>query len=124
MNLSLHATRAYAETAFPVSTGRSAEYRVIAQITSRLAQATRAANRDYPSFVRALNANRQMWTNFAIDLADTDNGLPAELRSRLFYLAEFTIEHTRKVLKKEAGVRTLIEINTAIMNGLSDKETS
>ncbi len=121
MNVSHHADQAYASATMPVATGRSAEYRVIAQITARLAKAAKAARKNYPEFVEALHANSQLWTNLATDIVDDQNGLPESLRARLFYLSEFTRLHTAKVLKKEAGIRPLIEINSAILNGLSDK---
>lgn len=124
MNVSLHANQAYTSAAMPVATGRSAEYKVIARITSRLAKTAKTAKKDYPSFVRALNDNSQLWTNFATDLADNDNGLPDDLRARLFYLAEFTRVHTGRVLRQEAGIRPLIEVNTAILNGLSNRGAS
>ena len=44
--------------------------------------------------------------------------LPDDLRARIFYLAEFTDQHTRKVLNGRDTAGPLIEINTAIMRGL------
>ena len=60
-----------------------------------------------------------MWTALAADVADKKNALPNTLRAQIFYLAEFTEQHTRQVQRKEADVSALIEINTAILRGLN-----
>ena len=52
------------------------------------------------------------------DVADAANGLPKELRAQIFYLAEFTNQHSTLVLRGEGDVDVLVEINTAIMRGL------
>jgi flagellar protein FlaF len=55
---------------------------------------------------------------FATQVADNENTLPKEVRARIVYLSEFTTEHSRKVLNRQASVDALIEVNTAIMRGL------
>jgi flagellar protein FlaF len=57
----------------------------------------------------------------AADVAEPDNGLPQELRARIFYLAEFTADHSRKVLRGGETVDALVDINTAMMRGLRQK---
>ncbi|MFC3118687.1 flagellar biosynthesis regulator FlaF [Jhaorihella thermophila] len=59
-----------------------------------------------------------MWNIFAADVASHANKLPAELKARLIYLAEFTQVHTRRVLAGEATVDALLDVNTAVMRGL------
>ena len=54
----------------------------------------------------------------ATQVADAKNALPQGLRAQIFYLAEFTLQHSRKALSGGASVRPLIEINTAVMRGL------
>lgn len=66
----------------------------------------------------AIHENRRLWTILASDVVDKENGLPAQLRAQIFYLAEFTESHSRKVLAKEATADALVEINTAVMRGL------
>ena len=116
MNASTLAQRAYAPTAAPIKSDRSVEYDVIARITYRLKAAIEGD--DFPALVQALHENRQLWRTFAVDVADPANALPKDLRARIFYLAEFTAEHTSKVIKKKASAVPLLEINTAIMRGL------
>jgi flagellar protein FlaF len=50
--------------------------------------------------------------------------LPRALRAQIFYLAEFTRQHTSKVLRGDAEVTPLIDINTAIMQGLAGHGTA
>ena len=51
-------------------------------------------------------------------VAEEGNGLPAKLRAQLFYLYEFTTQHSRAVRDRKASVDVLIDINTAVMRGL------
>jgi flagellar protein FlaF len=44
--------------------------------------------------------------------------LPSQLRAQLFWLAEFTETHSRKVLAGQATVAPLLEVNTAVLRGL------
>lgn len=121
MNAQALAHRAYAQSAAPTRTPRSAEYEVIARVTHRLkAAAQEAGKRLSPALAEALHDNRRMWTTLAADVAGDGNGLPAELRARLFYLAEYTRLHTSKVLAGQASVASLLEINTAILRGLRE----
>jgi flagellar protein FlaF len=98
------------------------EYDLLARITNRLTQAEAARNKDYPAFARALSDNHRLWSTLAADVAEPGNGLPAQLRAQLFYLYQFTAEHSRKVLDGTAGIGVLIDINTAVMRGLRGGE--
>ena len=51
-------------------------------------------------------------------MAGAENELPQDLRARIFYLAEFTQAHSRKVLSEGASVDALVEINASVMRGL------
>lgn len=117
------AQTAYAAAATPVRTQRGTEYAAFQTVTARLNQARRA---DAPMTERAavLHENRKLWTILASDLADSDNGLPQSLRAQLFYLAEFSILQSRKALSEAAALGALVEINTAVMRGLSGRETA
>lgn len=117
VNAQLMARTAYSGAASPTRTGRGAEYEVFARITRRLRQA-QAGEGDYATLVRALHDNRSLWTALAADVALATNGLPADLRARIFYLSQFTAHHTRRVLAGEASAEVLIDVNTAVMRGL------
>jgi flagellar protein FlaF len=75
-----------------------------------------------PALAAAVHDNRRLWTILAADVADPANPLPAALRARLVYLAEFTRVHSGKVLREGASPDPLIEINIAVMRGLSGAE--
>jgi len=62
--------------------------------------------------------NTQLWSTLASDVALPGNGLPAVLRARLFYLYEFTVQHSRQVMDDKASVEVLADINMAVMRGL------
>ncbi|WP_136635974.1 flagellar biosynthesis regulator FlaF [Pseudooceanicola onchidii] len=112
------AQRAYSEAAAPTRTPRGTEYDVMARVTHRLIAGARKGRKGFAELSRAIHDNRQLWTILAADVADTANPLPQDLRARIFYLAEFTQVHSRKVLRREATVAPLIEVNTAVMRGL------
>ncbi|MGH1453185.1 MAG: flagellar biosynthesis regulator FlaF [Paracoccaceae bacterium] len=121
MNSHLLAQQAYGNSAAPTRTTRATEYEAFARITHRLNKAARKGKLGFAELAESLHDNRKLWTLLAVDVADDDNQLPQELRARIFYLAEFTQTHTRKVLKREASVAPLIEINAAVMRGLRSR---
>ncbi|ARE40393.1 flagellar protein FlaF [Rhodovulum sp. P5] len=101
---------------------RATEYAAFARITARLKSAHEAGRDAFPALAAALTENRKLWRILAIDVADRDNALPPPLRAQIFYLYEFTDQHSAKVLKQQADAGPLIEINTAIMRGLRSAE--
>ena len=109
---------AYARRETPTRSLRSVEYDMIAQVTQRLRAAWMNRTSDFPGLVRALADNQQLWSTLAADVASPGNALPAALRARLFYLYEFTNQHTRAVMDDRASVDVLTDINTAVMRGL------
>lgn len=117
------AQTAYAASATPVRTERGTEYAAFQKVTARLNQARRDSA---PMAERAevLHDNRKLWTILASDLADGDNGLPQNLRAQLFYLAEFSLLQSRKALNHPEALGALVEINTAVMRGLSGQEVA
>ncbi len=112
------ARHAYAAGNGPVRSARSVELQILGDITARLRTASRSDS--FPGLVAAMHDNRRLWTRLAANVADNGNALPGPLRAQIFYLAEFTEQHSRRVLRDEADPAILIEINTAIMRGLGD----
>ena len=100
------------------------EYQVFSKITRQLASGNKKAPDYFPKLSEALHNNLRLWTILAVDVANDNNKLPQELRSKLFYLAEFTRQHTAKVHAGEADPKILIDINTMIMRGLRNTPTS
>lgn len=122
MNVLMQAQSAYsATTQNQIRSPRAIEYAALAQVTARLKKAGFEDLDNFPELAAALDENRNLWRVLAMDVADDGNGLPADLRARLFYLFEFTDQHTTKVLERSADIAPLVEINTAIMRGLSGR---
>ena len=115
---------AYAQPAAPTRTPRAAEYEVIARITQRLSTTSARRQDDYPAFVEALARNEQLWSTLAVDVAEAGNGLPQALRAQLFYLYQFTVEHSRKSRHGTGNPEVLVEINTAVLRGLRGEGVS
>ncbi len=118
MNALNMAKTAYAASKTPIRTTRSTEYEAFARITHHLNSAAAKGSAGFTQLAQAIYENRQLWTTLAADVADPDNALPKQLRAQVFYLAEFTALHSRKVLTGEESPDVLVEINTAIMRGL------
>ncbi len=118
MNALATATNAYGRAQMAARTPRGIEYEVIARTTQRLKAAAETRKADFPRFADALNENRQLWLTLGLDVAAEGNQLPRVLRAQLFYLFEFTDQHTRKVLAGEAEPDILIDINLSVMRGL------
>ncbi|AUC53580.1 flagellar biosynthesis regulator FlhF [Sagittula sp. P11] len=124
MNVQTQALRAYAQNARTTQTPRGTEYELIARVTHRIKAAAEAGPMAYPKLVEALSDNQRLWTTLAIDVADDGNALPQDLRARIFYLAEFVQQQTSKVLTRKGRITPLLEINAAILKGLSGRRTS
>ena len=116
--MSLQSPIVYALPDAPTRSLRSVEYDLLAQITRRLRSAWANRAEDFPSLVRAVTENQQLWSTLAADVALPGNTLPAALRARLFYLYQFTVHHSRSVLDNKGNVEVLADINTAVMRGL------
>ncbi len=117
MNAIERARSAYDPTNNVIRTQSSLELEAFARVTRKLRD-TRRDGSSFVDLVTALYENRMLWTVIAADVADSRNQLPRDLRARLFYLAEFTIAHSRKVTDKQATIDALIDVNTSIMQGL------
>lgn len=112
------ARSAYGQSRTTVRSTRHVEYDAFATVTSRITLASEAGKTAFGKLAEALHLNRRLWSILAADVAESANGLPESLRAQIFYLAEFTDHHTTKVLKSNASVAPLVEINTMIMRGL------
>lgn len=122
MNALQMARTAYSNTSAPIRTPRGTEYEAFAKITHRLRHTAKDKETSYSAYVKALYDNSRLWTLLASSVADKDNQLPKELRGQIFYLAEFTAQHTSSILSKKVDETALIDINTAIMRGLQREE--
>lgn len=118
------ALRGYADNAASTRNDRRTEYDVIARVTKDLRDKAMTAKTDFPGYAEALHRNQQLWTALMVDLSDDANPLPDDLKARLAYLADFTRHHTGKILRDNASVMPLLEINMAVMRGLKTEGPS
>lgn len=115
MSLQMQAQRAYARPDATLRNPRSVEYDLLAQCTTALKS---AGQEHFSSLAAAVDANLRLWTMLGADVSSPGNALPAPLRARLFYLYQFTADHSRNILSGDASVEVLVDINTAVMRGL------
>lgn len=118
MSNTRNAQAAYGAASAPVRTARGTEYAIFEKITARLARAARP-DAGMVELAGAIHDNRRLWTLLAGDVASQGNALPQNLRAQLFFLSEFTDQHSRAVLNGKATPAALIEINRAVMQGLA-----
>lgn len=118
MNAHILAKTAYASRQPALRTPRGIEAELFTRITSKLTQAA-SGDGSFAVLAAALNDNRRFWTALAADVAEDGNTLPRNLRAQIFYLAEFTAQHTSKVLAGTGDASVLIDINTAMLRGLN-----
>lgn len=97
---------------------RAIEYDAFARVTRRLSATWGNRKTDFPALAKAVNDNLSLWRILAMDVADVANPLPQSLRAQLFYLYEFTDMHSSRVLRDEASVEVLVDVNMAVMRGL------
>ncbi|WP_147111900.1 flagellar biosynthesis regulator FlaF [Tateyamaria sp. syn59] len=112
------ALKGYAEHATSTKSGRRSEYEVVAKVTKQLRDSAVEAKTNFAAFANALHMNQRLWTALVVDVADEANPLPDELKARIMYLADFTRHHTKRVLRENASVLPLLEINMAVLRGL------
>ena len=117
MTSSYLAQSAYNPVQSAVKTARGTEHAAFERVTAQLSRAN-SPRASVAQRAAALHDNRQLWTLMAANVADAENALPQNLRAQIFYLAEFTLHHSRKALSGGASVTPLIDINTAVMRGL------
>lgn len=120
MNAIELARRAYAADSFHLKTERGVEAQIIGRVTARLKFTEKQKDKNFAAFAMAIHENRKLWHALALDVAHAENALPDDVRARIFYLSEFTELQSKKALKGETTVQSLIEINTAMMRGLND----
>ena len=109
------ARQAYAPMRPAIRTDRAVEAQLLTDITARLDRNAK----DFPKVVAAVHDNRKFWATLAGDVSIADNELPASLRAKIFYLAEFTHQHSDRFLEGQATLDPLIAINTAVIRGLN-----
>lgn len=96
---------------------RAVEYRVFAQITSRIENAFEA--NDKVGIIKALADNLLLWNALATDVMVETNELPENLRAQIIYLAKYMHHHTKLIRNEEGDATAIIDINKMMMEGLN-----
>lgn len=105
------AARARAETP------RSAELRLLGEITGEMMEAEERGLKG-ALLMPPLHRNRQMWNAFSNDCNDPNNGLPRDLRAQIVSIGLWVDRFTSDVIAGRERIRELIEVNRTIMEGL------
>ena len=111
--------RAYQQVAQRAESPRDAEYRLFGDVTRALLDLKSKPRDDVRGWMDALHWNRRLWSALADDCAQTSNALPEATRGQIISLSLFVHRHTSAVMRGEADLDTLIDINRTMMQGLS-----
>ncbi|MEM1379041.1 MAG: flagellar biosynthesis regulator FlaF [Pseudomonadota bacterium] len=114
----------YAAVQKATVSGRDMERELLERITSKL----KSARIDDPSGTaklhEALRLNRKIWLTFASDLASDKNPLPDEIKASIISIAAFVERNTFAATKSQTVIDCFVDINNAIMVGLTSPQES
>lgn len=113
--------QAYQKASQRVEQPRDLEFRLFAQVTRALIEASAADPNDLKTRIDALDWNRRVWSALATDCSSPTNTLPEATRASIISLSLFVNRHTSAVMRREDDFDTLIEINKIIMQGLNGR---
>ncbi|HZH27273.1 MAG TPA: flagellar biosynthesis regulator FlaF [Azospirillaceae bacterium] len=108
--------RTQAAVAREVST-RSVERDVLLRVTRALEAAKESGNRI--DLVRAATQNQTLWMVFITDVMNESNQLPKELRRQIAAVGMAAVREMTDNLNGNLDVDFLIDVNRAIIDGLS-----
>jgi len=111
--------RAYQQIAQRAESARDTEYRLFAEVTRDMLALKSRPREDVGGWMRVLHRNRRMWAALADDCSHPNNALPSTTRASIISLSLFVHRHTSEVMRQEADLDTLIDLNRTIMQGLS-----
>lgn len=112
------AVSAYGKIVRATERPREIELRIFEQVTAALEDSDQPGTH-FTRRIAAIHRNRELWCTLICDLADDDNKLPRPLRARLISLGIWVSNETDQLLQSGAKLVDLIEVNRAIIRGLS-----
>jgi len=107
-----------------MTSDKSVELRVFMSITAQLRAVDASDKLQFPALSDAIVENLKLWRILFIDLVNPENTLPLDLKTSLIQLAEFTQNHSRRVLLGEATPEVLVDINDSVIAGLRQSMTA
>ena len=117
--MNLQVSQAYNKASELLQSPRDAEFRIIARVTHRLTVAAEAKEGNSAQMLEALYLNERLWSSLASDVALEANALPVSLKAKLLYLYRFTKHQSDLIREGRGEIGVLIDINRAVMRGLS-----
>jgi len=112
---------AYRKTQNQSETPQQIEYRLFANVTRALI-ALRDMDAPTPrQKMDALDWNRRMWSTLSSDCGAPGNQLPKALRAQIMSLGLWVSKYTTDVARGNADIDALIDVNSAIMEGLASQ---
>jgi flagellar protein FlaF len=111
--------RAYQQAAQRAETPRDAEFRLFSQVTRALTDLRSTPREDIAAWIDVLHWNRRIWATLADDCSEEGNALPDATRAHIISLSLFVHRTSSQVMRREADVETLIELNRTMMQGLA-----
>lgn len=112
--------QAYKKAQTTTESTSQVEYRLFAQVTNALISVQGLECTDKRT-IDALDWNRRMWSVFSSDCGAKGNGLPDELRASIISLSIWASKHTSLVMRGQAKVEALVDVNRMIMDGLAEQ---
>jgi flagellar biosynthesis activator protein FlaF len=110
--------QAYQKTAARAEDPRATEYRLFAQVTRSLMNARTLPMESVRERAQAIDWNRRVWSNLALDCASQDNKLPESLRAAIISLSIFVSKHGSFAMRNPDAIDDLVDINRTVMQGL------
>lgn len=97
---------------------RQTEYRLFAEVTKALMAVKDSGLRE-AEFYKAVDWNRRLWLALQMDLSGENNQFPDDLKARIISIAIWVDRHSRRALKGEVTIDSMIAVNRTIMEGLA-----
>jgi flagellar protein FlaF len=113
--------QAYQKAQRSAESPRDTEYRLFAQVTQALIEANKVGRSNIPKFVDALDWNRRLWSALAVDCSTDGNQHPDTLRAQIISLSLWVSRFSSDAASTGASLDPLIDVNKAIMAGLSPR---
>lgn len=99
---------------------RAREYRLFIRVTAQLQRALDEQD-EGPVLGLALHENRSLWNALMEDLSQEGNQLPQDLKAQLISLGIWVNRHSSSVMRGDAAIAPLIEVNKMIITGLAQQ---
>ena len=111
--------KAYQRAATQAENPRELEYRAFGQVTAGLMRVKEGVSVGAGVIAQELDANRRLWNILSADCATPENGLPIALRAQIISLALWVARYSSQVLREDADISPLIDVNRTMMEGLA-----